>query len=68
MEGIQPLNKEIMFGLFKKKTALEKLELKYKRLLDESFKLSTIDRKKSDLKRAEAEAVIEEIEALKAKE
>ena len=57
-----------MFGLFKKKTALEKLELKYKRLLDESFKLSTIDRKKSDLKRAEAEAVIEEIEALKAKE
>ena len=57
-----------MFGLFKKKTALEKLELKYKRLLDESFKLSTIDRKKSDLKRAEAEAVIEEIEALKTKE
>ena len=57
-----------MFGLFKKKTTLEKLELKYKRLLDESYKLSTIDRKKSDLKRAEAEAVIEEIEALKAKE
>lgn len=53
-----------MFGLFKKKTEREKLEEKYKKLLDESYKLSTSDRAKSDLKRAEAEEVLNQITAL----
>lgn len=53
-----------MFGLFKKSTPKEKLELKYKKLLEESHRLSTTNRKMSDLKAAEAEAVIKEIEAL----
>ena len=52
-----------MFGLFKK-DPLKKLQKKYKDLLEESFRLSTIDRKASDLKRAEAEEVMKEIEAL----
>lgn len=52
-----------MFGFFKK-DPLKKLQKKYKDLLEESFRLSTIDRKASDLKRAEAEEVMKEIEAL----
>ncbi len=53
-----------MFGLFKK-DPIKKLEEKYKSLLEESFKLSTSDRKASDLKIAEADAVLKEIERLK---
>jgi hypothetical protein len=51
-----------MFGLFTGKKA--KLEQKYAKLLEESHRLSHINRKDSDLKRAEAEAVLEEIKAL----
>ncbi len=51
-----------MLGLFKKKSKKEKLQQKYNKLLDESYKLSHTDRKASDLKRAEAEAVYAEIE------
>lgn len=55
-----------MFGLFKKKDPREALEKQYKDLLAESHRLSTVDRKASDLKRAEAEEVIKAIEALPA--
>lgn len=54
-----------MFGLFKKKSEIEKLQEQYSKLLDESYKLSTIDRAKSDIKRGEAEAIMDKIEALK---
>lgn len=54
-----------MFGLFKKKSETEKLQMKYKKLLEEAFKLSKINRKESDKKQAEAETVLKEIEALK---
>lgn len=50
-----------MFGSKSKK---EKLEARYKKLLDESFKLSTVDRTKSDLKAAEAEEVRKQLDAL----
>lgn len=52
-----------MFGLFKKdpKKALEK---KYQDLIAEAHALSTSDRKASDLKTAEAEQVLKELEAL----
>ena len=53
-----------MFGLFKKKSELEKLQDKYKKLLEESFKLSTTNRSESDKKQAEAQAVLEQIEVL----
>jgi hypothetical protein len=51
-----------MFGIFKKKDPVETLRLKREKLLKESFELSKIDRKASDKKMAEAEAVALEIE------
>lgn len=33
-----------MFGIFKKKTAVEKLEEKYKKVMEEGFKLQSINR------------------------
>ena len=53
-----------MFGLFKKKSELEKLQEKYKNLLEESYKLSTSNRGESDKKQFEAQQVLEQIEAL----
>lgn len=57
--------RKTMFGLFKKKTEKEKLQLQYEKLLKESFELSKINRSKSDAKAAEAEAVMQQIEALR---
>ncbi|MEQ9290064.1 MAG: Lacal_2735 family protein [Cyclobacteriaceae bacterium] len=54
-----------MFNLFRKKSAVEKLEIQYRKLLEESYKLSTIDRKLSDAKQAEAEEVLKQIEIAK---
>lgn len=54
-----------MFGLFKKKTQDEKLQEQYQKLLKESFELSKSNRASSDKKQAEAQAVLEQIEALK---
>jgi hypothetical protein len=50
-----------MFGFSSKKNKLEK---KYKKLLDEAYHLSHADRRKSDEKTAEAEEVRLELEAL----
>jgi len=55
-----------MFGLFKKKSALEKLEEKHAKLLEEAFALSKSDRSASDAKTAEAAEIDKQIEALKA--
>ena len=54
-----------MFGLFKKKSKAAILNDKYKKLLEEAFKLSTTNRKESDSKYAEADEVLKEIEQLK---
>ncbi len=56
-----------MFELFKKKTEVEKLQEKYKKLMEEAFKLSHTDRKASDDKTAEAEEVMKQILALQGK-
>ncbi len=56
-----------MFGLFKKKSKEEVLQEKYKKLLKESFDLSKANRSASDKKQVEAQAVLDEIEALKAR-
>lgn len=53
-----------MFGIFKKKTARQKLQKKYELLLKEGYDLSTSDRTKSYLKIAEAQEVLAEIEEL----
>jgi hypothetical protein len=55
-----------MFGLFKKKSKEEILQEKYEKLLKESFDLSKINRSASDKKQAEAQAVLDEIDLLKA--
>ena len=53
-----------MFGIFKKKTEVEKLQSKYKALLKEAYDLSKINRSKSDQKTFEAEEVYKQIEIL----
>lgn len=50
-----------MFGSANRK---DKLQEQYNRLLEEAFKLSTVNRKKSDLKRAEAEEIAKQLDEL----
>jgi len=57
-----------MFGLFKKKTEVEKLQSKYEALLKEAFELSKINRSKSDQKTFEADEVYKQIELLSLKQ
>ncbi|MEO1009853.1 MAG: Lacal_2735 family protein [Bacteroidota bacterium] len=56
-----------MFGLFKKKSEVEKLQEKYQKLMKEAFDLSKSNRSASDDKYAEADAVQKRIEALENK-
>lgn len=51
-----------MFG-FWKKDEKEQLQKKYKRLMDESYRLSTSNRRESDLKRAEAEEIAKQLDS-----
>lgn len=53
-----------MFGIFKKKSEKEKLNAQYKKLTSEAHRLSTTDRRASDLKQTEAQEVLKKIEAL----
>lgn len=50
-----------MFSLFKKESTVEKLQKKYKNLLEQSFVLSKTNRMESDKKFAEAQEVLIEI-------
>ncbi len=50
-----------MFGSSNSK---EKLQKKYNKLLQEAFDLSTVNRKKSDMKRAEAEEIGRQLDEL----
>jgi hypothetical protein len=53
-----------MFNLFKRKTEKEKLEAAYTKCLEEAYVLSTTNRSASDLKTAEANQILKEIEKL----
>ena len=53
-----------MLGIFKKKTEKEKLQEKYKKLLDQAHKLSHSDRKAADMKMAEADEIAKRIESM----
>lgn len=53
-----------MMNIFKKQTPTEKLQKKYRKLMEEAHKLSTTNRSASDAKHAEAEEIIKQIEAL----
>jgi hypothetical protein len=56
-----------MFGLFKKKSDIDKLQDSYKKLMEEAYKLQSINRSDSDKKYQEADNVLKKIEALQAK-
>jgi hypothetical protein len=56
-----------MFGLFKKKTEVEKLQEKYKKLMEDAYKLQSINRSDSDQKYLEADNLLKKIEALQVK-
>lgn len=49
-------------NIFKRKTKKEKLEKEYQRKLEQSYKLSTINRKKSEELIYEAEQLLKQIE------
>jgi hypothetical protein len=53
-----------MFGIFKKKSPIEKLHDRYKKLMSEWHELSTTNRSASDLKYAEAQKLLDEIDKL----
>ena len=50
-----------MFNLFKKKTEAEKLDAQYKKLLKESYELSTTNRRLSDEKAAAANEILKQM-------
>lgn len=56
-----------MFGLFKKKSRLEKLQEQYQSFLEKAHKASHHDRKLSDKLTAEAEEIAKKIDNLKTK-
>jgi len=53
-----------MFGLFKKKSEVEKLQDQYKKLMKEGYDLQSINRSASDQKYLEADNILKKIEAL----
>lgn len=54
-----------MFGLFKKKTELEKLQEEYKKLMGDFHRLSTSDRAAADAAFAKAEEIGKKMDALR---
>ncbi|KGL60342.1 hypothetical protein SAMN04487762_0903 [Polaribacter sp. Hel1_33_78] len=56
-----------MFGLFKKKSELEKLQESYKKIMEEAYKLQSINRTDSDKKYLEADNVLKKIEQIQSK-
>lgn len=53
-----------MFGLFKKKSPIEKLQEQHKKVLEDAFKLSKSNRSESDKLYAKAAEIEKEINAL----
>jgi len=53
-----------MFGIFKSKSQKEKLEDQYRKLIEEHYQLSKVNRTLSDQKYAEADAVLQQIAEL----
>ena len=53
-----------MFGIFKKKTEVEKLQDSYKKKMKEGYDLKSIDRSASDQKYVEADQILKKIELL----
>jgi hypothetical protein len=58
------LKEKAMFKLFKKKSELDILNSKYRKLLEESHKFSNINRRLSDEKIAEAAIILDKIKRI----
>ena len=56
-----------MFGFWKKKTEVQKLENLYKKKMKEGYDLQSIDRSASDQKYVEADQILKKIELLEKK-
>lgn len=56
-----------MFGLFKKKSEIEKLQDQYKKLMEEAYKLQSINRSDSDQKYLEADNILKKIATFESK-
>ena len=56
-----------MFGLFKKKSEVEKLEDSYKKIIEEAYKLQSISRSDSDKKYLDADNLLKKIESIHSK-
>lgn len=56
-----------MFGLFKKKTEIEKLQDSYKSLMEKAHKLSHSNRTEADKLMAEAEEIAKKIDEIRKK-
>ena len=56
-----------MFGLFKRDSEIDILQKKYAKAMKDWHALSSTDRQASDKKYAEAQAIAEQIDALKSK-
>ena len=54
-----------MLGLFQKKSKEQTLQKEYDKLMQEWYRLSSINRSKSDAKYAEAEVIANKIQQLK---
>ena len=57
-----------MFGLFQKKSPEQKLQVQYEKLMSEAHRLSQVNRAAGDSKYAEAQEILEKIEALEKKD
>ena len=53
-----------MFGLFKKKSEVEVLQIRYEKLMKEAFELSRVNSTEGDRKYSEADDIMKKIEAL----
>jgi thermostable 8-oxoguanine DNA glycosylase len=56
-----------MFGLFKKKSEVDKLQDAYKKIMEEAYELQSINRTDSDKKYLEADNILKKIETLQSK-
>lgn len=56
-----------MFGVFKKKSEIEKLQDQYKKLMEEGYKLQSINRSESDQKYLEADTILQKITIFESK-
>jgi hypothetical protein len=56
-----------MFNIFKKKSEIDKLQDSYKKLMEEAYKLQSINRTDSDQKYVDADVILKKIEAIQAK-